>query len=104
MGRQSQRLEGTLPPILIEDFREERARSPRRPTVAATTVSVHPPGYEVVAWLATALATVKQDYERTIGTHREFHPRMQSRVEHRVEQHADDAITALSREHELQLS
>ena len=75
-----------LPAILVEDFAEERVRRAR---VAArpgpSMIAMHPPGYELVARLAAVIAIVKQDYARTIGTHRDFSPRLHSRVEHRIE-------------------
>ena len=64
----------------------------------SAAVGVHPPGYELVERLAAVVATVKRDYARTIGTHREFHPRMHSRVEHRIDAPAGDALATLCRD------
>ena len=99
------RPEGELPPIIIEDFAEERVRRTRPPVLHGhSAIALHPPGYEIVARLAAVVATVKQDYARTIGTHRDFSPRLHSRVEHRIGQRADDALAALSRSNELTVS
>lgn len=38
---------------------------------------------------------MRRDYARTIGTHHDFHPRMQSRVEHRIDRRAADALQSL---------
>jgi hypothetical protein len=90
------RFEAGLPPIFIEEFREERPRfSQRRPVGTGPALTIHPPGYEFVARIGSLARSVRQDYERTVGTHRNFHPRMQSRVEHRIDRDADDAIEAL---------
>jgi hypothetical protein len=99
------RPERDLPAILVEDYSEERLphlRPPHRPAPGA--LLVHPPGSEVVRRVAAVLTTVKQDYERTIGTHRDFHPRTHSRVEHRIDRRADDALADLCHDTELQLS
>ena len=54
--------------------------------------------------ISALLASVKQDYARTIGTHRDFHPRLQSHVEHRIDRRADDAVADLCNEGELRLA
>ena len=43
-------------------------------------------------------------YERTVGTHRDFRPRLQSRVEHRIPWRADDTLDAIRDLGELRLS
>src|SRR5437764_15432455 len=84
VGRPSWRLEPCRPSILIEDFREERPRFSLGPRVTADPLLVlHPPGYQFVVRVGRMLTAAKRDYERTVGTHREFRPRIQSRVEHR---------------------
>jgi len=93
--------DGRLPAIVVEHISETRV--PRTgPTVHSTAaVAVHPPGHELFERLAAVVAAMKQDYARTIGTHRDFHPRMHSRVEHRIEQPATDALATLCREGDL---
>jgi len=73
---------------------------PTREPVArgSATVAVHPPGYVLVERVAAVVALVRQDYARTIGTHRDFHPRTHSRVEHRIDARATDALASLCRD------
>lgn len=86
-----------LPAILVEDYAEERVPRPRHHRPPA-------PRPEVIRRLAAALTAIKQDYERTIGTHRDFHPRTHSRVEHRIDCRADDALADLCNCGELRVS
>ena len=94
----SLRLDDALPSIRIEEFREERPRH-RRPTPSPTAVltRVNPPGYEQLLELQRAAASVRVHYERTIAVHRGFPPRLQSRVDHRIECSAQQAWTELCR-------
>jgi len=99
------RPERDLPAILVEDYSQERAPRPwptNRP--ADGSLSIHPPGRELVRRVAAAVTAVKLDYERTIGTHRDFHPRAHSRVEHRIDRRADDVLADLRHEPELRVS
>jgi len=103
--RQPLRLEAALPPILIEAFREERPRfSLGRRDTAEPALTRHPPGHEFAARIGSRVRAIRQDYERTVGTHRDFHPRMQSHVEHRIERCAADAIGAMTRVDVLRLT
>jgi len=91
------RPERDLPAILVEDYSEERVpRSWPRSRPA--------PRSKVRQRLAVTLATIRQDYERTIGTHRDFQPRTHSRVEHRIDRPADDALADLCHNAELRLA
>ena len=54
-----------------------------------------PPGHELVAKLAGVIATLRYDYARTIGTHRDVRPRTHSHVEHRIDRRADEAMDTL---------
>ena len=99
------RPERDLPAILVEDYSEERVPRPwhaDRPPPAS--LSIHPPGAELVRRVAATVTAVKLDYERTIGTHRDFHPRTHSRVEHRIDRRADDALADLCHDPELRVS
>jgi hypothetical protein len=91
------RPERDLPAILVEDYSQERVPRPLQARPPA-------PRPEVVRRLASALTAMKHDYERTIGTHRDFHPRTHSRVEHRIDCRADDALADLCHDTALQLS
>jgi len=92
------RPDGRLPAVVVEHISETRERPARPPVVrGSATVAVHPPGYALVERMAAVVATVKQDYARTIGTHRDFHPRMHSRVEHRIDAPATAALVTLCR-------
>ena len=99
------RPERDLPAILVEEYSEERLPH-RWPTGRSATgsLSIHPPGAEVVHRLSALLTAVKLDYERTIGTHRDFHPRLHSRVEHRIDRRAGDALADLCHDPELRVS
>jgi len=91
------RPERDLPGILVEEYSQERVPRPRQARPPA-------PQPELVRRLASALTAMKHDYERTIGTHRDFHPRTHSRVEHRIDRRADDALADLSHARELRVS
>jgi hypothetical protein len=85
-----------LPAVVVEHISETRVRPTRQPVVrGSATVAVHPPGYVLVERVAAVIAMVRQDYARTIGTHRDFHPRTHSRVEHRIDAPAADALATL---------
>jgi hypothetical protein len=85
MASRSALLENALPPVEIESFVAERVSRARAPRVA---VDFRPPRFEFVDRL-------RRRYDLTIGAHRDFHPRLQSVVEHRVEHRADDVIDLL---------
>ena len=91
------RPERDLPAILVEEYSEERVPRHRQ---------ARPPARrpEVVHRLAAAFIAMRLDYERTIGTHRDFHPRTHSRVEHRIDRRADDAVAYLCDASELRVS
>lgn len=93
-----------LPPVVVESFSESRERVHHRPMTTGGTLALHPPGYELVAKLSAVIATVKQDYARTIGTHRDFRPRIHSHVEHRIDGRASDAMRSLRRAGEIRVS
>lgn len=93
-----------LPAIVVDGFSVERVTRPHRVTPSdRATWHVHPPGTELVHRLRVAANATRQRYERTVGTHRDFRPRLQSRVEHRIAGRADDTLDALRGLGELHL-
>ena len=92
------RPERDLPPILVEEYSQERVPRLRQAKPPA-------PRPEAVRRLTAALSAMKVEYERTIGTHRDFHPRTHSRVEHRIDRRAGDALADLCHDlcHDRQL-
>ena len=84
MGSRRALLEDPLPAVEIESFSEAKVT---RPTARAT-VEFRPPGYEFIG-------RVRRKYYVAIGAYRDFHPRLQSTVEHRVGLRADTVIDAL---------
>lgn len=85
MASRSALLENALPPVEIETFAVERVSRARTPPVA---LDLRPRGYEFIE-------RFRRRYDVSIGAYRDFHPRLQSVVEHRVGHRADDVIDLL---------
>lgn len=88
MGSRSALLEDALPAVEIESFEVEAPRPFQRAPTPRSTVSFRPPGYE-------AIERLRRRYETAIGAYRDFHPRLQSTVEHRVAQPVAEVIDGL---------
>jgi hypothetical protein len=86
MGPRRAPLEGALPAVEIESFSEAKVTRAR---AARATVEFRPPGYEFIERL-------RRKYYVAIGAYRDFHPRLQSTVEHRVGLRADTVIDVLA--------
>lgn len=105
MRSRSALLEDALPPIEIESFDVESPRPwNRRAPTRPAAVNLRPPGYEFIERLPAVAARVRRRYDVTIGAYRDFHPRVQSTVEHRVHQRADDVVDVLCRDDALCLA
>jgi hypothetical protein len=88
MGSRSAFLEDTLPAVEIECFEVEAPRPFLRPPTPRPAIPFRPSGYE-------ALARLRRRYEAAIGAYRDFHPRLQSTVEHRVAHPVDVVVEML---------
>src|SRR4051812_27034121 len=75
-----------MPSITIEEFVVERVRNARRLPCRRE----HEPGRFVAI-----VERLWRRYETTIGSYREFSPRVESRVEHRVDREAAALIDAV---------
>ena len=85
MGSRSALLEDALPSVEIESFLVERV--PRRHAPRAT-VDLRAPGLGFIERL-------RRRYDVAIGAYRDFEPRRQSTVEHRVGRTAEDVLGQL---------
>lgn len=84
-------MEPALPPIEVLSFTEERPGFGPRPPSGR----VYRSRFRRWDEMATVAGRIRRRYETTIGLTRGFSPRMQSRVEHRLDCRAGEVVDAL---------